>query len=117
VRFNDFATITRSRTLPEAVDTAPELASAAGALLDGVDAGPGVRLLGVSVGNLTEGAARQLELGVGGPGWGEASEAVDGVRARFGPDAVGPAALLGGGGLRVRRPGDQQWGPGGGSAP
>lgn len=88
VRFNDFATITRSRTLPEAVDTAPELASAAGALLDGVDAGPGVRLLGVSVGNLTEGAARQLELGVGGPGWGEASEAVDGVRARFGPDAV-----------------------------
>ena len=117
VRFNDFATITRSRTLTEAVDTAPEVASAAGALLDGVDAGPGVRLLGVSVSNLTQGAARQLELGAGGPAWGEASEAVDVVRARFGPGAVGPAALLGDRGLRVRRPGDQQWGPGGGSAP
>ncbi|HVM01811.1 MAG TPA: DNA polymerase IV [Acidimicrobiales bacterium] len=117
VRYNDFATITRSRTLPEAVDTAPEVAAAAGALLDGVDPRAGVRLLGVSVANLARGAARQLALGGAGPGWGEASEAVDGVRARFGPRAVGPAALLGERGLGVRRPGDQQWGPEGGSAP
>lgn len=116
VRFNDFATITRSRTLGEAVDTAPEVAAAADALLDGVDAGPGVRLLGVSVTNLAAGAARQLELGTGGPAWDDASEAVDGVRARFGAGAVGPAALLGERGLGVRRPGDQQWGPGGASA-
>ena len=115
VRFNDFATITRSRTLPEAVDTAPELAAAAGALLDSVDPGSGVRLLGVSVSNLTVGVARQLALGEGGPAWGEASEAVDDVRARFGPAAVGPAALLGERGIGVVRPGDQQWGPGGGS--
>ena len=117
VRFNDFATITRSRTLPEAVDSGPALAAAADALLDGVDAGPGVRLLGVSVSNLARGAARQLVLGEEGPAWGEATEAVDGVRARFGPAAVGPAALLGNRGIGVRRPGDQQWGPGGGSPP
>jgi len=118
VRFNDFATITRSRTLPEAVDTAPELASAAGALLDGVDAGGGIRLLGLSVSNLAAGgASRQLTLGEEGPGWTDASRAMDGVRARFGAAAVGPAALLGGDGVGVRRPGDHQWGPGGGSPP
>ena len=118
VRFNDFATITRSRTLPEAVDTAPEVASVAGDLLDGVDAAGGIRLLGVSVSNLAAGgAARQLTFGQDGPAWTDASRAMDGVRARFGATAVGPAALLGGDGVGVRRPGDHQWGPGGGSPP
>jgi len=45
VRFGDFSTITRSHTLPTAVDTAPG-SGCAGALLDGVDVSPGVRLLG-----------------------------------------------------------------------
>ena len=118
VRFNDFATITRSRTLPEAVDTAPEVASVAGDLLDGVDAAGGIRLLGVSVSNLAAGgAARQLTFGEDGAAWTDASRAMDGVRARFGAAAVGPAALLGGDGVGVRRPGDHQWGPGGGSPP
>ena len=118
VRFNDFATITRSRTLAEAVDIASDLAAVAGQLLDGVDAGPGIRLLGVSVSNLVRsGGGRQLTLGDEGPAWTDATRAVDGVRARFGPAAVGPAALLGEDGLGVRRSGDNQWGPGGGSAP
>lgn len=117
VRFNDFATITRSRTLGDAVDTAPALAAVATSLLDDVDVRSGVRLLGVSVANLAKGAARQLTLDEVEPAWGEASLAVDGVRARFGPAAVGPAALLGRGGIGVRRPGDQQWGPGGSSNP
>ena len=117
VRFNDFATITRSRTLPEPVDTGPDLAAVAGALLDGVDARAGVRLLGVSAGNLVPGGgARQLTLGEDEPSWTDASRAVDGVRARFGAAALGPATLLDGGGIRVRRPGDHQWGPGGGHA-
>jgi DNA polymerase-4 len=45
-------------------------------------------------------------------GWSKASEAVDAVRARFGDTAVGPAVLLSGGGLRLKRRGDGQWGPG-----
>jgi DNA polymerase-4 len=39
------------------------------------------------------------------------SGAIDAIRRRFGDNAVGPAALLGSGGLRVKRPGDTQWGP------
>jgi len=117
VRFNDFATITRSRTLPEAVDVATDIAAVAGALLAGVDAGTGIRLLGVSVSNLAAGGgARQLTLGEDGPAWTDATRAVDGVRARFGAAAVGPATLLGAEGVGVRRSGDHQWGPGGGSA-
>ncbi|MDQ1418326.1 MAG: polymerase, partial [Acidimicrobiaceae bacterium] len=43
--------------------------------------------------------------------WHDATRAVDRVRARFGPGAVGPAALLDGKGLRLKRAGDTQWGP------
>ena len=41
--------------------------------------------------------------------------AIDAIRRRFGPQAVGPAALVDAGGLRVKRTGDSQWGPGGAS--
>ena len=118
VRFDDFATITRSHTLRDPVDTGPELASVAGALLDGVDAGPGIRLLGVSVSRLAPGGGpRQLTLDGDGPPRADAARAVDGVRSRFGASAIGPAALLGDDGLGLRRPGDHQWGPGGGAVP
>ena len=112
VRFHDFSTITRSHTFAATVDTAPEIARAAVALLGQVDPTPGVRLLGVSMSNLMAGAARQLTLDeLDSPAWDEASRAVDEIRDRFGERAVGPAALVEDGGLRVKRQGDQQWGP------
>jgi DNA polymerase IV len=113
VRFADFATITRSQTLPEAVDTGGVIARTAVSLLDGVDPAPGVRLLGVGVSNLSSGAAHQLSLldGVSGGDWERATGAVDRIRERFGERAVGPAALMGPRGLRLKRRGDAQWGP------
>jgi len=130
VRYGDFTTITRARTLAASVDTGQAIARAAAALLDQVPVEDGVRLLGVAVANLVPGGARQLtfELGAGhtGPGsagppapgpestdlsWYEATEAVDRVRARFGQGAVGPAVLLDAGKLRLKRQGDTQWGP------
>jgi DNA polymerase-4 len=48
VRFGDFSTITRSHTVPSAVDSPRAIGAVAGALLDGVDLSPGIRLLGVS---------------------------------------------------------------------
>ncbi len=120
VRFADFSTITRSRTVPRPVDTGTAVARVATELLEAVDPSPGVRLLGVSVSNLVPRPGEQLRLGdVAGAGGGPTRDrepavarAVDEVRRRFGDAAVGPATLLRGDGLAVRRRGDQQWGPG-----
>src|SRR6185436_7415675 len=78
VRFHDFRTITRSSTLPTAVDSGTVIARAAKGLLDGIDPSAGVRLLGVSVSGLGDGATRQLTLDpVESDAWGDADEAVD----------------------------------------
>ncbi len=52
VKGSDFSVVTRSHTLPAAVDTGPAVAAVARALLDVADLGAGVRLLGVSVSGL-----------------------------------------------------------------
>jgi DNA polymerase-4 len=113
VRFHDFRTITRAATLTAAVDSGPAIARAAKELLDQIDPTSGIRLLGVSVSNLVDDGARQLSLDQTlHPGWDDASRAVDDIRTRFGDEAIVPAALRGPDGIRVKRRGDQQWGPG-----
>jgi len=67
-----------------------------------------VRLLGVSVSQLSEGAARQLSLddladGGSNEGWHDASKAIDEIRRRYGDEAIAPAALRGRHGIRVKR--------------
>ncbi|HEY6532597.1 MAG TPA: DNA polymerase IV [Acidimicrobiales bacterium] len=122
VRFGDFHTITRASTLPVPVGDGPSLLAAARALLDQVDPTPGVRLLGLSVSGLTDDDARQLSFDevARGPGWEQASRTIDEIRARFGSAAIGPAALQGPDGVRVKERHRQQWGPseptGGGTA-
>jgi DNA polymerase-4 len=54
VRLHDFSTFTRSRTLLSATDRADVIGSVATGLLSAVDAGGGVRLLGVGVAGLTD---------------------------------------------------------------
>jgi hypothetical protein len=71
-----------------------------------------VRLLGVHVSQLADGAARQLSLDdVEAPSWDDATGAIDAIRARYGADAIVPASLAGSDGIRVKKRGDQQWGP------
>jgi DNA polymerase IV len=112
VRFGDFTTISRSVTLAAPVDTGPELVRVASELLAKVDPTPGVRLLGIHVSQLSDGAVRQLTFDdVEAPSWSEATGAVDAIRARFGEEAIVPASLAGPEGIRVKRRGDQQWGP------
>jgi DNA polymerase-4 len=112
VRFHDFRTITRSITLPSAIATGPDVVRSAVELLDRVDPSPGVRLLGVHVSQLVEDSARQLSLDdVDAPSWDDATGAIDAIRARYGPAAIGPASLADASGLRIKRKGDQQWGP------
>ncbi|MEO6317992.1 MAG: DNA polymerase IV, partial [Acidimicrobiales bacterium] len=113
VRFGDFRTITRSVTLPSAVDTGPDVLRAASGLLGRIDPTPGVRLLGIHVSQLADRPARQLTFeDIEAPSWDDATTAVDAIRARYGHDAIVPASLAEAGGIRVKRRGDQQWGPG-----
>jgi DNA polymerase-4 len=111
VRYPDFTTITRSRTLAAPTDSAHEVFAVAGELLDGnLPREVAVRLLGVRVEQLVGCAvAEQLTLdGLSGsssggiPGahmtnanWSDAERAADAARSRFGWAAVQPATLLG----------------------
>ena len=82
----------------------------------------GVRLLGVSMSNLTNLAAiatvQQLAMfaseaePAATPDLGEVDDVVAAIRARFGADAVAPAVLTSASGMRIKRLGDTQWGPG-----
>ncbi|MEA2434517.1 MAG: polymerase [Actinomycetota bacterium] len=102
VRFANFSTITRSRTVEAEVDTTPAVYEVAGSLFRKLDPNrPRIRLLGVSVSGLSLGPPRrQLNLlpeeGSHGAGekWDDATKALDSIRDRFGTDAVGPATLL-----------------------
>src|SRR4029077_19381510 len=94
VRFRDFQTITRSRTMPEPVDTGPAVAAVATDLLTQVDPTPGVRLLGVSASNPVEEPARQLPVDDAFEPWEDATRADVEVRRRFGDGAVGPASMV-----------------------
>jgi DNA polymerase-4 len=117
LRYPDFRTITRSRTLPDATDLAADLAHVAGALLSGVEIDAGVRLLGVAAQQLEPAGAVQDHLPLGGPGDGGGDDtagdrapvargvapesgrraalerSVDRVRERYGDGAVLPARL------------------------
>jgi DNA polymerase-4 len=97
VRFSNFSTITRSRTLTAEVNTTAEIYEVARLLYLKVDPDrQRIRLLGVSVSGLATGPPlRQLGLlETGRPGWQEASSAIDSIRTRFGDGSVGFATLL-----------------------
>ncbi|MGH3852343.1 MAG: DNA polymerase IV [Pseudonocardiaceae bacterium] len=101
IRYPDFTTVTRSRTLAEPTDSARGVFAVATELLDGnLPRGAAVRLLGVRVEHLVRGAAtEQLTLDGAGANWGganwlDAERAADTARSRFGADAVRPATLL-----------------------
>jgi nucleotidyltransferase/DNA polymerase involved in DNA repair len=97
VRFADFSTVTRARTLPAATDAGHEVYETARALFEalGLDRAR-VRLVGVRVEGLAPAgdASHQLELGARDRGWRDADRAVDAATDRFGPDAVRPATLV-----------------------
>jgi DNA polymerase-4 len=113
VRFHDFRTITRSTTFPAPIDDTATITRAAKALVAQIDPSPGVRLLGVAVSGLGAAGGRQLSLDdLTARSWYDASGAVDAIRQRFGDASIGPAVLAEpGGDIRVKRRGDQQWGP------
>jgi DNA polymerase-4 len=97
IRFADFTTITRSRTLPEATDVGRVVYDTSLALYDALGLERArLRLVGVRVEQLAAASqqSRQLLLGAPDKGWREAEQAVDRAAQRFGAGAVRPAALV-----------------------
>ena len=97
IRFADFTTITRSRTLPEATDVTVEIHRAVTRLYDALGLQRArLRLVGVRVEGLVPRSSvhRQLVLGEPEHGWAEADRAVDRAIRRFGSAAVRPASLV-----------------------
>jgi nucleotidyltransferase/DNA polymerase involved in DNA repair len=98
IRFADFSTITRARTLPSPTDAGHEIYATARALYDALELDrPRIRLVGVRVEGIAAAgeANRQLELGAREYGWRDAERAVDRAVDRFGSGAVRPATLVG----------------------
>ncbi len=97
VRFADFTTITRSRTLPEATDVTQEIYREAVRSYDALGLQRArIRLVGVRLEGLIarERVHRQLILGERDHGWPDADRAADRVVRRFGAGSVRPASLL-----------------------
>jgi DNA polymerase-4 len=98
VRFGDFTTMTRAKTLAEATASSSEIASVAVALLREIDVESGVRLLGVALSGLgtgSDGSPTQLDLfSASAPAnllrdrHDEAERAADEIRRRFGPTSI-----------------------------
>jgi len=105
LRYGDFKTITRSRTIAEPTDLAADFARIGTELLRAVDLGAGLRLLGLSVSQLQEAVAVQEAFGLDDAesprgsektrrDRGDLERSVDRVRARYGDEAVMPARLV-----------------------
>lgn len=96
IRFDDFRTITRSRTLDTPTDVARELFTLANTLVTEHSGGAPLRLIGVRLEGLVETGrvARQPVLGEREHGWRDAEQTVDSLRERFGAKVVRPASLL-----------------------
>lgn len=97
VRFADFKTISRSKTLANPVDGIVETFVVAKQLFLALKlSGVRIRLVGVSLEGLipADQAPEQLELGARPRGWREAVSAIDRALERFGRGSVRPARLV-----------------------
>ena len=97
VRFADFKTISRSKTVPLAISATHEVFEVVKALFLGLKLDRArIRLVGVSLDGLEDGvdATEQLVLGERENGWRQATAAIDKASARFGQGSVRPARLF-----------------------
>ena len=112
VKYHDFRQVTRSSTLDHLTDLAGEIGPVARELLEAIEIGGGVRLLGVSVTGLSAKGEReeQLSFDSGGDLVNRESRralelCVDAVREKFGDDSLGSGAAMDEGRVRSGRKG------------
>jgi DNA polymerase-4 len=94
LRYADFSTITRSRTLAESTDLGRRIYEEVRSIHEALGSHGAVRLIGVRVEQLSPGEDQQFGLWDEDEGWREAEDAMDAVSARFGRGLLRPASLL-----------------------
>jgi len=97
VRFADFTTITRARTLRDPTDVSRDIYATAKSLFDALGLQRArIRLVGVRMEGLIEAESAPLQGMLDEPdhGWRDADRAVDRASARFGAGSVRPASLV-----------------------
>ena len=97
VRFSDFTTITRSKTLRDPTDVSRDIYAIARALFDGLGLQRArLRLVGVRMEGLMDSELAPIQGLLDAPehGWRDADRAVDRASARFGAGAVRPGSLV-----------------------
>src|SRR5690606_13621940 len=94
LRYADFTTITRSRTLAEPTDVGRRIADEVRSLYDALGAHPPVRLIGVRMEQLAATGTVPAGLWDDDEDWRDAERVIDDVGERFGRELVQPASLL-----------------------
>jgi DNA polymerase-4 len=95
IKFADFTTLSRAKTLPIGIDGTHETYEIVKKLYLALNnEGARIRLVGVSLSNLLDEAPVQLELGARERGWRDADSAIDKAKARFGRGSVRPGRLI-----------------------
>ena len=97
VRFADFTSVTRSKSLPSSTDLATDIYATSKSLFEAMNLQRArIRLVGVRATGLvpTNESSVQLEFSNRDSGWREAEEAMDQVSLKFGNSAVKPARLI-----------------------
>lgn len=108
LRFADFTTITRSRTIHEPTDLGRRIFEEVVAILEVTGRQhEAVRLVGVRAEQLQDAAGSPLVLWDESEGWRQAESVMDEASARFGRDSVRPARLIGDSALQRPRLGQR----------
>lgn len=97
IRYSDFSTLTRSKTLNEPVDSSQLMYAAAASLLTSLGKRPmSVRLIGLRAESLEDAAGSMDQLTIDGndDSWRAVEAALDRVNRKYGQDNLRPARLL-----------------------
>ncbi|WP_431277330.1 DNA polymerase IV [Leifsonia poae] len=95
IRFSDFRTIARSRTLAEPTNVGRRIFEEAWQVYEGLGlGGTPIRLIGVRMEQLADGGDSRLALWDPDEEWRETERTLDAVSARFGRGMIGPASLV-----------------------
>ncbi|MCU1509911.1 MAG: polymerase [Glaciihabitans sp.] len=95
LRYGDFSTITRSKTLAEPTDLGRRIYEEVVGLYEALDSADArIRLIGVRVEQLAPTGGAGLSLWQTDEDWRDAEQAMDAVTARFGAGLVRPATLV-----------------------